>query len=194
MLEASPARLPDRRYDSVFERAEAAGQGLAVERREALGMLDELFQRPTEEWSDFPAERREARRPLFVVLLLEHATRVAGADPKTGEALARLAHVLTGWLDVATVPGLLRHELQVRAWILMGHARALRQEWQLADEAFAQASGLLSEATSPEAEGTAAQLRPRLAWTLKALGRHREALAVAALDREAQAIAETTRD
>ncbi len=194
--------------------------------------------------------------------------RVAGADAKTGETLARLAHTLTDWLDVATVPGLLRNELQVRAWILMGHTRALRQEWRMADEAFAQASGLLSKATSPEAEAelcrlvgasfeargrlpeaialltraalladeaataeveigdldelarlhleradtgcavgllagalllaagerltlTAAQLRPRLAWTLKALGRHREALAMAAPCEVAEAAAGT---
>jgi tetratricopeptide (TPR) repeat protein len=267
-LESGPAQPSDRRYDQVFDRAEALGQGLAEERRAALGMLDEMFQRPVEEWPNFLAQRREAAQPLFVLLLLEHAGRVAGTDPKSGEALARLAHTLTEWLDVAAVPDLLRHELQVRAWTLLGHMRTLQQEWQSADEAFAQASRLLAEAPSldveaelcrlvgasfqargrqPEAialltraalladeagtaeaeigdldelarlhleradagcavgllagalvlasrEGlalTAAQLRPRLAWMLKALGRDQEALAVVVPCEVAEAAAGT---
>ncbi len=266
--DVAPDFPTDARYDQVFEHAEERGLALEEERRTSILMLDEMFQRPAEEWSAFLGQHRGAVRPLFVLRLLEHASRAAGADPATGEKLARLAHVLTEWLDVADVPGLLRNELQVRAWTLLGHVRALRQKWLSADDAFATASHLLSAAPSPEAEAdlcrligasfqargrhpeaialltraalltdeagtveaevgdlaelarlhleradtgcavgllagalvlasgeglklTAAQLRPRLAWTLKALGRHREALAVAVPCEVAEAAAGT---
>ena len=254
---APPAPPPDARYDQAFARAEERSGAVPEELRRAVDLLDEMFQLPPRDWPAFLAERPEVGQPMVVLLLLEQAARATATDPETGERLAHLARMLLERVDSILAPGLLRIELQARAWTLQGHARALRHEWQSADEAFAQSSRLLSDAPSPEAEAdlcrlvgasfearnrhpeaialltratlladeagpaeteigvlgelarlhlqradtgcavgllagavvlastgglplTASQLRPRLSWTLQALGRRREALEVAA--------------
>jgi tetratricopeptide (TPR) repeat protein len=141
VLDYGPAiERSDREYR---DRADA----MAVERREAPALVDELIEHKAERRGLLL--RNSARFHTWAVyeLLIERSWQVCISDPEQGEERARLALQLSEYLDVCRYRLDVIEDLRARAWSYIGNARRLRADLQGAEETFETAYQHLKKGT-----------------------------------------------
>jgi hypothetical protein len=174
--EASPASA---RYDEAFRRLEQSTAGAtrahAEKRARACRLLDSLLGEPAVRWGVIAAAPGYCSAVLAAVSL-DRAEGALSSDPGLAQDLARLALHLLDRLQAEPPAEALLASLAVRAWTLLGHARALAYAPPASvDEAFATASRLLPSQLASDDE---AELCERMARAMHLQGRPSEALAL----------------
>lgn len=141
VLDYGPAiERSDREYR---DRADA----MAVERREAPALVDELFEHTVKRRSLLLRNSSRFHTWAVYELLIERSSQVSIADPEQGEELARLALELSEHLDDSRYRLELIEDLRARAWSYIGNSRRLRADLNEAEEAFQTAYGHLKRGT-----------------------------------------------
>jgi tetratricopeptide (TPR) repeat protein len=145
-LDYGPAiERSDREYR---DRADA----MAIERREAPALVDELFEHKAERRGLLLRNSSRFHTWAVYELLIERSWQVCISDPEQGEEQARLALELSEHLDSSRYRLALIEDLRARAWSFIGNSRRLRANLGGAEQAFETAYEHLKRGTRESIE------------------------------------------
>lgn len=125
--------------DEVLHKLEVSEASLNRERDEAPGLFIDLLRQPTAEQERRLREDPAVRTWGVFELLIERSRETWTADPVESEELARLALLLSDFLDAALYGRGTIEDMRARAWAYIGNARRIRADLRRAEEAFDQA-------------------------------------------------------
>lgn len=128
-------------YDAALTRAEQRLTGWATlyerERAEAIGLLTELLEHPSERQELILRNKPRYRTWGVLEQLLERSWAQRWENPDEAERLAKLALEVAARLDPATYTTASIEDLRARSWGYIGNARRLRADLAGATQAFA---------------------------------------------------------